>query len=284
MNRLAREIIDVLFPFNVGYRYLPSEYLFEENLFSLRPLMSRLSTEQRQFFHQAQMKTLSENTQRKVLLQLMQSCDSLETLLFKYNFFKNKICWDKKGLVNFNFKTLEFPTDRFQELHSQLNDYFSNDAHTLSKILCLWAKDREMWPLIHRNVFNGCFTLKLNVKMIGLMISICETKQHYEELSQFIYHELPLNFTKRAKHPFKCVKRNLVPLIKKLTTLETIRIAKENLHYYKSNFHTIKNFHHRRGNHRSIIMVINDLHNADFVNIWRTKINKIKSTNKNSNT
>ena len=114
------------------------------------------------------------------------------------------------------------------------------------------------------------YTLNFIILIVSEIVKVSQNLAHYQKLSEFIFEKLPRNFNINAKSPFKCVNRNLVPLVKKLRSIEKIEQAQKNLIFYYDNFHKIKQVH------RSwVIALIGKLHLGNFIQRYTTKLNTI---------
>jgi hypothetical protein len=272
---LRDSVVDVLFPF--PYEYNSTEKI--NDLLTASPiplncqhLAHRLTFDQLKFLFLIFFQDVSNGfivfgNYRKLLLALIESVDTFESLATKYQWlqpFFNSVDFEY-WLHSWSIKTLMMPLRTFESNFPDISDYFvkTGNIHHPGKILCLWARDKRMWPLICEQLDLDCWSGELRVGLIYQMIIVSDSLDHYENLSKLILSDLPPNFNAKSKKPYKCVKRDLIPLIKNLSTFQSLETTKANLKFYVKNFHNIKKF-----GSKAVIKSIKDLHKINFIEIW----------------
>lgn len=207
----------------------------------------------------------------RLLLSMIECADNFKSMALKYEWLKPffAIYEFEYSLFSLSIKTLMMPFETFKNNFPHIAAFFeSRDSFHIGKILCLWAKDKLMWPLICKHLDLDFWNSKLLVRLIYQMIIVSDTLQHYEILSKLIFSDLPRNFNTKAKEPFRCVKRDLIPLIKNLSTLQSLETAKTNLKFYQQNFHKMKTV-----GSKVVIKCIKFLFDPNFIDFWVQRLN-----------
>jgi hypothetical protein len=195
----------------------------------------------------------------------LMSPDNRNTLLSKYNrLMKFFVMFQSDGDVIEIL--LEALTMKIEEFDEKWVDSRSN----ITQVLMLFTKDDQILTHLEFDLKRNYYTPNLMILIASEILKVSQNLAHYQKLSEFIFQKLPRNFNINSKAPFRCVNRNLVPLVKKLTSIEKIERAQKNLIFYNENFHNIKQVH------RSwVIALIGKLHLDNFIQRYTTKLNTI---------
>lgn len=213
-------VIDILFPIK-----------FADINYNSKKILKQLSFSQKTFIKRFLCELQDEKTFVPFLHHFLKTSDNFETLNKKFKRLSK--CFDQfkhnRDAIEILMQSLVLPLNEFTQI-------WGNQSRFTKKL-------KELG--IFRNEINY-FTSDIKLILVWKINQISHDDEHFEQICQLIFKDLPQNFNKLAKYPFKCAKRQLIPLINKLHTIEKIQTAHYNLKLYYLNFHTLKKLYKKR--------------------------------------